>query len=53
MQADIRRWTAEVWRARGDVPEERRLLSEALDRYDAKEIATWQDEIKGRLAELT
>ncbi len=51
-RADVRRWVSEVARARGDVEEERRLLTEALELYAAKEIVTWNDAIRTRLAEL-
>ena len=48
-RADIRRWVSEVARARGDVEEERRLLTEALELYAAKEIVTWNEQLEARL----
>jgi class 3 adenylate cyclase len=51
-QADLRRWLSEVPRAAGDVELERRLLSEAAERYRRKEIRSYDAEIAARLAEL-
>lgn len=52
LQADIRRRVSEVARARGDVEEERRLLTYALELYTAKQIVTWNAQVQARLAEL-
>ena len=41
-QADIRRWVSEVWRAVGDTDTERKVIAEALDLYDSKEITRWR-----------
>jgi len=52
LQADIRRRVSEVARARGDVEEERRLLTYALELYTAEQIVTWNAQVQARLAEL-
>jgi class 3 adenylate cyclase len=51
-QADLRRWLSEVPRRTGDLVLERRLLSEARQRYRRKEIRGYDAEIAARLAEL-
>jgi class 3 adenylate cyclase len=52
-RADVRRWVSEVAQARSDVGEERRLLTEALELYAAKEIVTWNAQVQARLDELS
>jgi class 3 adenylate cyclase len=51
-QADLRRRSSVVARARGDSDWERRLLLEAQERYRRKEIRSYDPEISARLAEL-
>ena len=53
VQGQVRRLLAEVPRTLGDVAGERRLLAEALDRFDRKGVVTWRTEIVRRLDELT
>ncbi|MBB6628935.1 AAA family ATPase [Nocardioides sp. KIGAM211] len=51
-RADVRRWVSELPRRRGDVEEERRLLTEAIALYDAKQVVTWRADLEARLREL-
>ena len=51
-QADLRRRVSEWARVTGDADTERRLLTEALDLYRAKEIPHWAQVCEERLAEL-
>ena len=52
MQADLRRRVSELPRTTGDTDEERRLLTEALDRYRRKGIVYWAEVCEARLVEL-
>ena len=52
-RADLRRWLAPVPRATGDVTLERRMLREAAESYDRKEIRSYDAEISARLEELS
>jgi class 3 adenylate cyclase len=50
--ADLRRWLSVVPRATGDVALERRMLLEAAEMYERKEIRSYDAEVAARLAEL-
>jgi hypothetical protein len=51
-RADLRRWLSEVPRATSDVTLERRMLLEAADMYQRKEIRSYDAAIQRRLDEL-